>query len=110
MPGRLRPLPAGALADLLERLDNAVRRREPPMGWTPSSGCSVSPAVEQGFRDLRTTHAVPCQHLGVTEGTGGGAKLEVADALVVSLADLRKAWSAPLPSAFSRMPQDAAAR
>ena len=47
------------------------------------------------------THGVPQVQIGVTEGTGADAVLDVQDQFTVALADLRAAWTATLPDAFA---------
>jgi phosphoribosylformylglycinamidine synthase len=59
------------------------------------------PAGEQGrLVDAATAHGVPHVRLGVTEAGGPGAALEVEGLFVVSLGELRAAWSATLPAAL----------
>ncbi len=62
---------------------------------------AVRSAAGPSFGELCTSHDVPAQLLGVTDGSGADARLEVSGLFAVSLAELREAWSEPLRLAFA---------
>ena len=76
-----------------------------------SSRCSASRPAERSsrssptrtarFAELCETHGVPQVQIGVTEGTGADAVLDVQGQFAIALADLRAAWTATLPDAFA---------
>ncbi|MEJ7629617.1 MAG: phosphoribosylformylglycinamidine synthase subunit PurL [Nocardioidaceae bacterium] len=77
-----------------------------PFAWLFSESASRAlVAVPSGcgteLGDLCTTHAVPCRHIGVTDGVGDEASLEVHGAFAISLGELRAAWSSTVPRAFA---------
>ncbi|MGH3503439.1 MAG: AIR synthase-related protein, partial [Nocardioidaceae bacterium] len=61
---------------------------------------AVSCDAEVRFADLCAESGFPHQWVGVTDGAGPDAVVEVQDAFSVSLAELRAAWSATLPAVF----------
>ncbi len=62
---------------------------------------AVEPDSAARFAELCATHGVPQVQIGVTEGTGADAVLDVEGQFAVALADLRAAWTATLPDAFA---------
>jgi phosphoribosylformylglycinamidine synthase II len=62
---------------------------------------SVSPSQGARFTDLCAARGYPCQQIGVTSGRGADAVLDIADAFAITLVELREAWTATLPAAFS---------
>jgi phosphoribosylformylglycinamidine synthase len=62
---------------------------------------AVSPADEPRFRRLCMAEDVAHTVLGVTEGRGSEAVLDVRGLFSVPLGELRAAWSATLPAAFA---------
>jgi phosphoribosylformylglycinamidine synthase subunit PurL len=61
---------------------------------------AVPRSEEVRFTDMCTARRFAHLRVGVTDGTGADAALEVQGQFSVSLAELRTAWSATLPSAF----------
>jgi phosphoribosylformylglycinamidine synthase II len=61
---------------------------------------TASGGAEEALGELCTARGVPLRRIGVTEGVGADAALEVRDAFRVSLTDLRAAWSSTLPNAL----------
>ncbi len=61
---------------------------------------AVPAAEEDRFTDLCDTRGVPNLRIGVTEGTGPDAVLDVEDQFSVPVSELREAWSATLPTAL----------
>ncbi len=71
--------------------------------FSESSGravATVRPGDEQRFVDLCASYGVARRRIGETAGRGDEAKLVVADAFTVSLAEIRAAWAATLTDAF----------
>ena len=62
---------------------------------------AVPRSEEERFANLCADRGVPHQQIGVTDGVGEAAALEVQGQFVVPLSELRAAWSATLPSAFA---------
>src|SRR3954471_17436927 len=62
---------------------------------------AVPRSEEVRFTDMCTARGFPHVRIGVTDGTGEGAALDVQDQFSVPLADLREAWTATLPAALS---------
>ena len=67
---------------------------------------AVAPGAEGRFEDAAKGLGVPHTHLGNTAVT---SVLEVADVLAVPLAELRAAWSAPIPTAMGEPTRDLSA-
>ena len=63
---------------------------------------AVPRSEEVRFTDMCSARGFAHQRIGVTDGRGADAVLDVQDQFTVSLADLRAAWSATLPAAMSR--------
>ena len=61
---------------------------------------AVPRSEEVRFTDMCTARRFPHVRVGVTDGRGDDAVLEVQECFSVSLAELRAAWSATLPTAF----------
>jgi phosphoribosylformylglycinamidine synthase len=61
---------------------------------------TASGGAEEALGELCTARGVPLRRIGVTEGVGADAALEVRDAFRVRLTDLRAAWSSTLPNAL----------
>ncbi len=61
---------------------------------------ALRPGEEERFTELCTTHDVPHVRIGVTEGTGDAAVLDVAGGFTVSLGELRTAWHTTIPAVF----------
>ena len=62
---------------------------------------AVPRSEEVRFTDLCTARGFPHVRIGVTDGLGEDAVLDVQDQFVVPLSELRAAWSATLPAAFA---------
>jgi phosphoribosylformylglycinamidine synthase len=58
---------------------------------------AVPRSEEVRFTDMCSARGFPHLRIGVTDGTGPDAALDVQDQFVVPLAELRDAWSATLP-------------
>ena len=58
---------------------------------------SLPPANADAVGALCAEHGIPAAHLGTVTDTG---TLEIPGHLAVPLADLRDAWTAPIPSAM----------
>jgi phosphoribosylformylglycinamidine synthase subunit PurL len=61
---------------------------------------AVPRSEEVRFTDMCTARRFPHARIGVTDGTGKDATLEVQGQFEVPLGELRAAWSATLPAAF----------
>ena len=61
---------------------------------------AVPRSEEVRFTDMCTARGFPHARIGVTDGSGPDALLDVQDRFSVSLADVRAAWSATLPAAL----------
>jgi len=61
---------------------------------------AVNPDAERRFAELCAGIGVPAQRIGVTQGVGDDARLEVPGQFDVPLAELRAAWTATLPALF----------
>jgi phosphoribosylformylglycinamidine synthase subunit PurL len=61
---------------------------------------SVPAASEDRFDELCAAHGVAHDLIGVTEGLGPDAVLEVQEAFDLTLSDLRAAWTSTLPDAL----------
>ncbi len=61
---------------------------------------AVPRSEEVRFTDMCTARGFPHLRVGVTDGTGGEALLDVQDQFSVPLGELRAAWSATLPDAL----------
>ncbi|MBA3265164.1 MAG: phosphoribosylformylglycinamidine synthase subunit PurL [Nocardioidaceae bacterium] len=61
---------------------------------------AVPRSEEVRFTDMCAARRFPHVRMGVTDGRGDDAVLEVQECFSVSLAELRAAWSATLPTAF----------
>jgi phosphoribosylformylglycinamidine synthase len=61
---------------------------------------AVDPAQEDAFTALCDAHGVPHAALGVSQGAGDDAVLEVEELFSVPLAELRTAWTTTLPAAL----------
>jgi phosphoribosylformylglycinamidine (FGAM) synthase-like enzyme len=62
---------------------------------------AVPRSEEVRFTDMCTARGFPHVRIGVTDGLGDHAVLDVQDQFVVPLSELRAAWSATLPAAFA---------
>ncbi len=62
---------------------------------------AVPRSEEVRFTDMCTARAFPHARIGVTDGSGDDAVLEVQGQFSLTLAELRSAWSATLPDALS---------
>ena len=62
---------------------------------------AVPRSEEVRFTDMCTARGFPHVRIGVTDGLGQDAVLDVQDQFVVPLSELRAAWSATLPTAFA---------
>ena len=58
---------------------------------------TVPRSEELRFRDMCEARRLPCTRLGVVDGWGDDAALEVQDVLSVGLPELRAAWEGTLP-------------
>ena len=63
---------------------------------------AVPRSEEVRFTDMCSARGFAHQRIGVTDGRGADATLDVQDQFTVPLAELRAAWSATLPAAMSR--------
>jgi phosphoribosylformylglycinamidine synthase len=63
---------------------------------------AVPRSEEVRFTDMCTARGFPHARIGVTDGTGPDAALDVQGLFVVPLAELRAAWSATLPATLGR--------
>jgi len=61
---------------------------------------AVPRSEEVRFTDMCSARGFAHARIGVTDGSGPDAVLDVQDRFTVSLADLRAAWSATLPAAL----------
>ncbi len=61
---------------------------------------AVPRSEEVRFTDMCAARGFPHLRIGVTDGTGGDALLDVQGKFAVPLAELRSAWSATLPAAL----------
>jgi phosphoribosylformylglycinamidine synthase len=61
---------------------------------------AVPRSEEVRFTDMCSARGFAHARIGVTDGSGPDAVLDVQDRFSVSLADLRAAWSATLPAAL----------
>jgi phosphoribosylformylglycinamidine synthase subunit PurL len=61
---------------------------------------AVPRSEEVRFTDMCTARGFPHARIGVTDGTGDDAVLDVQGQFAVRLADLRDAWTATLPAAL----------
>jgi phosphoribosylformylglycinamidine synthase subunit PurL len=61
---------------------------------------AVPRSEEVRFTDMCSARGFPHTRIGVTDGTGPDALLDVQDLFSVPLADVRAAWSATLPAAL----------
>ena len=57
---------------------------------------------EVRFTDMCSARGFPHLRVGVTDGLGDEALLDVQDQFSVSLGELRSAWSGTLPAALTR--------
>ncbi|GAC1445472.1 MAG: phosphoribosylformylglycinamidine synthase subunit PurL [Mycobacteriales bacterium] len=81
-----------------------------PVGETPfvqlfseSAGrclVAVPRSEELRFTEMCDARGLPCTRVGVTDGSGPTAALDVQDVLTVSLASLREAYEGTLPALF----------
>jgi phosphoribosylformylglycinamidine synthase len=62
---------------------------------------AVPRSEEVRFTDMCSARGFPHARIGVTDGTGDDAALDVQDQFAVPLADLREAWSRTLPAALA---------
>jgi phosphoribosylformylglycinamidine synthase len=62
---------------------------------------AVPRSEEVRFTDMCSARGFAHARIGVTDGRGDDALLEVQDQFSVSLGELREAWSATLPAAFA---------
>jgi phosphoribosylformylglycinamidine synthase len=72
--------------------------------FSESSGraiVAVPRSEEVRFTDMCTARGFPHVRIGVTDGTGTDAALNVQGQFLLPLSELRAAWSATLPSAVS---------
>jgi phosphoribosylformylglycinamidine (FGAM) synthase-like enzyme len=104
----------GGLAQAL--VESCLRRGVGARAWLPDeldpfvALFSESPAraivavprsEEVRFTDMCTARGFPHARIGVTDGLGDDAVLDVQDQFVVPLSELRAAWSATLPTTFA---------
>ncbi|SDQ86860.1 phosphoribosylformylglycinamidine synthase subunit II [Quadrisphaera sp. DSM 44207] len=68
---------------------------------------AVPRSEEVRFTDMCTARRVPHLRIGVTDGTGDDAALDVQELFTVPLAELREVHAAPLPRAFAGVPAPA---
>jgi len=61
---------------------------------------AVPRSEELRFTEMCAARGLPCARIGVTDGTGPDAVLEVQDVLTVGLAELRAAHEGTLPALF----------
>jgi phosphoribosylformylglycinamidine synthase len=61
----------------------------------------VPRSEEVRFTDMCTARGFPHVRVGVTDGTGEDAVLDVQDQFSIGLTELREAWSGTLPAALS---------
>ena len=61
---------------------------------------SVPRSEEVRFTDMCTARGFPHARIGVTDGTGPEAALDIQGLFAVPLSQLRTAWSRTLPDAF----------
>ncbi len=61
---------------------------------------AVPRSEEVRFTDMCSARGFAHARIGVTDGVGGDALLDVQDQFSIPLAELRAAWSATLPAAF----------
>ena len=61
---------------------------------------AVLPSEEARFAEACAAGGLPHVRIGVTDGSGAGAALEVQDQFRATLTELRAAWGATLPSAL----------
>ena len=61
---------------------------------------AVRPEHRESFAELCASRGVPLTTIGVTDGIGPQAALQVEGRFVVPLEELREAWSGTLPAAF----------
>ena len=61
---------------------------------------AVPRSEEVRFTDMCAARGFPHARIGVTDGRGEDALLDVQDQFSVSLGELRAAWSATLPAAL----------
>jgi phosphoribosylformylglycinamidine synthase len=61
---------------------------------------AVPRSEEVRFTDMCSARGFPHARIGVTDGAGPDALLDVQDRFSVPLADVRAAWSATLPAAL----------
>ena len=62
---------------------------------------AVPRSEEVRFTDMCSARGFPHLRIGVTDGSGDDAVLDVQDQFSVPLAELRAAWTATLPAAFA---------
>jgi phosphoribosylformylglycinamidine synthase len=62
---------------------------------------AVPRSEEVRFTDMCTARGFPHLRIGVTDGLGEDASLDVQDQFALPLSELRAAWSATLPATFS---------
>ncbi|MGZ4460534.1 MAG: AIR synthase related protein, partial [Nocardioidaceae bacterium] len=62
---------------------------------------AVPRSEEVRFTDMCAARGFPHARIGVTDGTGDDAVLDVQDRFAVSLSELRAAWTATLPAALA---------
>jgi phosphoribosylformylglycinamidine synthase len=61
---------------------------------------AVPRSEEVRFTDMCSARGFPHLRIGVTDGAGAAAVLDVQDQFSVALADVREAWSGTLPAAL----------
>jgi phosphoribosylformylglycinamidine synthase II len=61
---------------------------------------AVPRSEELRFTEMCAARGLPCTRIGVTDGQGDGATLEVQDLFTVPLAELREAYESTLPRMF----------
>ena len=61
---------------------------------------SVPRTEEMRFTDMCSVRGLPWTRIGVVDGLGDGASLEIQDVLSVTLGELREAHEGTLPSLF----------
>jgi phosphoribosylformylglycinamidine synthase II len=61
---------------------------------------TVPRSEELRFTEMCDARGLPCTRIGVTDGSGAAAALDVQDVLSVPLAELREAYEATLPRLF----------
>ena len=62
---------------------------------------SVARSEELRFTEMCAARGLPCTRIGVTDGQGDDAVLDVQDQFSVPLSEVRAGWAATLPTALA---------